>query len=298
MSAPNAMTGCPDNETLAAFIDGRLDPHASRAVIEHMADCPDCRDIFVAEGDLRADADVAPETEPEVSRFRARSWAVPLAVAATLAIALSLTVFRDRLFGPGTSDLVEASRSLKFRPVAARTSLDFPYKPPRPVLRNVAPKEIESDEVFLVAVAAQIKERVDLRSARSLHEVGTAYLVTRDHSEAVEMLEEAARNKSGESSVDAAIVKLTDVDLLSDLAAAYIARGQTADVAAAVKAAERAWTLEKTPTTAWNRALALERADRLADSAAAWRTYLRMDPSSEWSTEAQRHLDDVTSPDY
>jgi hypothetical protein len=111
------------------------------------------------------------------------------------------------------------------------------------------------------------------------------------------MLERAALKQSGESSIDAAIDKLTDVDLLTDLAAAYIAAGKPADVSAAVKAAERAWALEKTPTTAWNRALALERADRRADSASAWRTYLQMDPSSEWTAEAQRHLDDVTS-DY
>ncbi len=294
MSAPNAMTGCPGNETLAAFIDGRLDPDARRAVIEHMAVCPDCRDILVAEGDLRDDADVAPDMEPAVSRSRARSWAVPLGVAATLVIALSLTVFRDRFFGLGTSDLVEASRGLTRRPVEARLSPNFEYKPPTPRMRG---KPKSDADLHVELAAAEIKARVNPRSARSLHAGGVAYLVTDDDSEAVAMLERAALKQSGESSIDAAIVKLKDVDLLTDLAAAYIAAGKPADVSAAVKAAERAWALEKTPTTAWNRALALERADRRADSASAWRTYLQMDPSSEWTAEAQRHLDDVTS-DY
>jgi tetratricopeptide (TPR) repeat protein len=162
--------------------------------------------------------------------------------------------------------------------------------------------ETALEETSLELAAAQIKARVDPRSARSLHAGGIAHLVTREYSEAIQMLEDAARKKSGEASVDGAIAKLTDVDLLTDLAAAYLGRfrqtGKPPDASAAVKAATRAWTLDRTPTTAWNRALALQQLDRRADSAEAWRTYLQMDPSSEWATEAQGNLDRVTSPDY
>ncbi len=47
MTAPETMS-CPSEETLAEFIDGRLDPEARRSVVEHLAVCGECRDIVMA----------------------------------------------------------------------------------------------------------------------------------------------------------------------------------------------------------------------------------------------------------
>ena len=39
---------CPSDGTLAAFVDGRLDAAGRRQVVEHLADCAECRDTCVA----------------------------------------------------------------------------------------------------------------------------------------------------------------------------------------------------------------------------------------------------------
>jgi hypothetical protein len=44
---------CPDAETLAAFIDGRLWGAARAVVVEHIADCAECRDVVLGADELR-----------------------------------------------------------------------------------------------------------------------------------------------------------------------------------------------------------------------------------------------------
>ena len=43
-------TGFPSDETLAAFLDGRLDPETRRRVIEHMTTCDECYSVVAAAG--------------------------------------------------------------------------------------------------------------------------------------------------------------------------------------------------------------------------------------------------------
>ena len=57
MSTPIPMSNCPSEETLAAFIDGRLDSRARRHVIAHIAICPDCHAIVTASWDYVATAE-------------------------------------------------------------------------------------------------------------------------------------------------------------------------------------------------------------------------------------------------
>jgi anti-sigma factor RsiW len=48
------MIACPSDETLAAFIDGRLKGADSRAVVvDHIADCAECRDVVVMADEVR-----------------------------------------------------------------------------------------------------------------------------------------------------------------------------------------------------------------------------------------------------
>src|SRR3954471_18383905 len=59
---------CPDPETLAAYVDGMLDPAARAAVEAHAADCRDCREILADTAAFLLDvgqAEPAGEPDPE-----------------------------------------------------------------------------------------------------------------------------------------------------------------------------------------------------------------------------------------
>ena len=49
------MTNCPSEETLAAFIDGRLDIEARQRVVEHVTTCEDCYAIVSFAWDFQAE---------------------------------------------------------------------------------------------------------------------------------------------------------------------------------------------------------------------------------------------------
>lgn len=105
MNTPAATTiSCPDLEELAAFADGRLSGAARDAVVEHLADCEDCYEVYAETLRVREDlgpravplADDPPLTIPADApvvvhprSFRPPRWAVPvaaLAAAAALAV--------------------------------------------------------------------------------------------------------------------------------------------------------------------------------------------------------------------
>jgi hypothetical protein len=60
---------CPSEETNAAFLDGRLDEEARRQVVEHLADCGECRDMAVAVDEFR---NSAARQGPETNMLRTR----------------------------------------------------------------------------------------------------------------------------------------------------------------------------------------------------------------------------------
>lgn len=62
MNTPTATTTCPDLEELAAFADGRLSGAARDAVVEHLADCEDCYEIYAET--LRVQEDLGPRAVP------------------------------------------------------------------------------------------------------------------------------------------------------------------------------------------------------------------------------------------
>ncbi|HEY0372574.1 MAG TPA: zf-HC2 domain-containing protein, partial [Thermoanaerobaculia bacterium] len=133
MTIPEITTmNCPDEETLAAFIDGRLKGEARQRVVEHMANCADCRDIAVAANEyqpLPADVSHMPARSPMLK------WSVVAAIAAVVVLAFG-TMLRNRLISAPMTDLVEASESLDVRAVPARLSADFPHRRYQSVMRG------------------------------------------------------------------------------------------------------------------------------------------------------------------
>jgi len=81
---------CPDPGTMAAFVDGRLDAPAREVVLEHLAECPSCRDL-VTELSAPGDSTIVPPT----TRPRLRTLAIGLALAAALVLCLTLLLGGD-----------------------------------------------------------------------------------------------------------------------------------------------------------------------------------------------------------
>jgi hypothetical protein len=196
----------------------------------------------------------------------AAAW---LATAAALVVVF-LGPIRDRR---AMHSLVAAHAGLAERPVDGRLSADFEYHPQKQRFRSGTNDPKDAEWSLKAAAAAT------LETTRDAHLAGVAALLLEDYDEAVVRLTEAANADPN------------DARVVSDLAAAYYARwqhrGDDADLASAREKADRAWSLARTPQTAWNRALAL-------DTPEAWKKYLELDSTSPWAEEARERSQNVS----
>src|SRR4029077_1955951 len=90
--------------TLAAFIDGRLDPEARGKVIAHMATCSECYSVFMSATEMSATA--APLSTSHVSSKRAWVAVAVTALAAALAVVFLVSPARDFLLPHRDSGMV------------------------------------------------------------------------------------------------------------------------------------------------------------------------------------------------
>src|SRR2546430_1543511 len=83
-------TGFPSDETLAAFLDGRLDPETRRRVVEHMTTCDECYSVVMGGGNKGALA-MANEMHVRHPHSLRQRWAHVAAITA-LAILSSIAL--------------------------------------------------------------------------------------------------------------------------------------------------------------------------------------------------------------
>lgn len=262
------MTNCPDHARLATFIDGRLRGEERAVVLEHIADCGDCREVVMTADEVSAGA---VREEPVVrGRFNARVL-IPVAAAAAIVTVLFFGPLRDS----DMEKLARAAGSLDERATAGRFSADFPYRSAQ--TRRSADDTEPRYEIARVAaeVAAKAEKK---QNAGNLHAAGVAYLLLGPEyrERAVQALQAANAGKAGDAAV------------LNDLSAAYIASG---DYERALQTATESAALQETEAAAWNRALSLQYLGRSEQARSAWQGYLRLDPDSEWAKEARSYLD-------
>ena len=262
----------PTDETLAAYIDGRLDEETRRGVVEHMAECAECFDVVMGA------REVGIVGEP---RGRVVSWpvkaAIPLAVAAALAVVF-ITPIRERVW-PRDDIQTLAAAAPKQRIGEGRIA-DFPYRERPQTLRGNTDKETNYE---LWPVALPIYEKADKhRSSSTLHARGIAQLLMADDG-SVQSLEDAVKDDAHKPDIHSAIAASTNWKLLNDLAAGDIAAGHLDEAAEAVN---RAWVLSHDPAVAWNRAVVAQQTNS-PDAAARWNEYLQIDPSSQWAAEVR-----------
>jgi tetratricopeptide (TPR) repeat protein len=159
------------------------------------------------------------------------------------------------------------------RPVEARLSGGFAYAPMRSNLRGESSTPSLRPDIRIAAARIE-KEALVRRSPEVLRALGLAYLVVGDLDKAVPVFEEAIDRPN------------PDARLLSDAAAAYLARANKSDhpqdLAKALTMADRA--VKTAPNLAealFNKAYALEKLSLTAEARQAWQDYLAVDNSSD-----------------
>jgi hypothetical protein len=285
MSADMHHDAFPSDETLAAFIDGRLDAETRQRVVDHVSSCSECTDIVIASN--------AFETVPNVRTFPKRTLIVAAAIAAAVVLVAVLVPLRIWLAKPAVGIATLGEASPQYRTFAGRITA-FPYRPPQPVFRGAEEADGQENWAFAGVAAKAAEAAKQHPTAANLHSFGVSELVMRDAQTAVTTLEDAVRTSTGRRDIHEAVAACNDAALLSDLSAAYTANADATrtakDRAAAVDVAQRAWALRHDSEIAWNRAIALERMSRTDAARAAWQDYLALDPHSPWSSEAAAHL--------
>jgi len=287
-------TGFPSDETLAAFIDGRLDPETRGKVIAHMTTCSECYSVFVSATEMTAAA-AAPESSRRSSRTGWLAVAVA-AMAAVLAVVVLVTPVRDRILPRGDAGMVALANAAPPERIIAGRITGFPYQRMTPSMRgsNTNPMKNPANAALLTASAAVERSVIKRRSAANLHASGVAHLLLGDMNAAVDLLHESLLAETEQRTVSAAIEESDDVPLLNDLSAALSHRAvQQRNIPAAaeaVRCADRAFRLGRTPEAAWNRAIAIEALNGPKRAKTAWNDYLAIDRTSAWATEARKKL--------
>jgi CHAT domain-containing protein len=156
---------------------------------------------------------------------------------------------------------------------------DVPYSP------QVSAPSLSAE--FYASVSMLAEDAKKTPSASNLHALAVAHLLMGKPRRAVEMLGAALLKQTGELELPQAIRASHASALLNDFSVAAIGGEQSQ---MAVESTQRAWQLGRTAEAAWNRAVALEQIGLKNVTLAAWRDYRTFDPSSQWSSEAEKRI--------
>jgi hypothetical protein len=280
-------TPCVESETLAAFVEGKLDDAARQRLVAHLATCVDCDELVAEVIHTTAALDESRERSGEkVVRFdppapRPAPWSSRKGLAAVgglVAIAASvMLIVLNR--GTQLDNLVTIVGNERL--ILARPTGGFHYGSLKTPLRGPG----DDENYTLLAEAAALRERAErTNAADDLHAAGVAQLMIGDDVRGVTFLESAVSARPGEASFRA------------DLGAAYMSRfanrGDEAAAAAALAAFDQAIAAEPTLGEAWfNKAVLLERMNRPKDALDAWAKYLELPAEPGWHEAALRSRD-------
>lgn len=228
MLAPAATGGdsvrfCPDTETLAAFLEGRLEDAERARVADHVSSCDDCYDVVRESVPLLA--------EPRPSRKHLLRWALPLAAALLVAVGLWRALPSGNSYDRTIEPLVDAVG--KERYLEARLVGGFAFGPLRPHFRDASQAQDRGDWGVRSAVLRAEENARRGGSIDDRHVAAVGRLLLGDTEGALDALERLSRDRPSDSTI------------ASDLAAAYLTKGLREDSALFVR---RALDLLSTPT--------------------------------------------------
>lgn len=289
--------GCLDAELLASYVDAHVSA-AERVEIEaHLARCEDCYFAF-SEAVLEQRSERISE-EPDHS-VGWRPWmtrvAAGLAAAAALVIAVQVGIFR----GPasGTRPSIELNTALNqldaaagpYRKFQPRLTVIPTYRQLEPVMRSVSPSGEAPLAVREAATRVERVARAEMEKAATAN--GTIVEGQRALAATALLLGQPQRAVEDVTPLE----QSSDAGVLSDVAAAYLARGGEGDATHAIALLERAVTMDANRVEAWfNLGLAAEAAGQPERATEAWTRALALDATSGWAAEARAHLDKLTT---
>ncbi|HEX3070110.1 MAG TPA: zf-HC2 domain-containing protein [Thermoanaerobaculia bacterium] len=293
----------PDAEDLSRFIEGTLEEPERAAIVEHVADCDDCRIIVVDASEFFAKEHPVSDRQVAQSKMSGRWW---MSAAAAIAIAVGGVWIVEELRDP-LAPVKEASSHSTTRLVSTRLS-DFPYAL-RPRVNRGSGEPPDAASQQLAAVAEVVSTRSG-DSIRMQHARGIALLLVAQENLA-EVTENTEKDNEDRQSYrgdrDRAIAMLRsaaagapdDESYQTDLAAALIATGEKANINQALEIYTRVLAHDKRSLEAlFNRAIAFEGVDT-NKAIAAYQAYLQVDSSSRWADEARerfKYLSDELKP--
>jgi tetratricopeptide (TPR) repeat protein len=303
----------PEAEDLGRFVEGTLDAPQRTAIVDHIADCDDCRIVVVDAAEFESQS--AEVTE----KWGGKRW---LASAAAVVFVVTLGGFsnheyREKAAGkeidlvgdaphfvtdavrtsvrswPWLLSRLEAGLSLidplyavkgaykeqTARPIEGRLS-GFRHVP-RHTMRGETDGDVDISTLLLQSEAAGAAELAG-DDARTLHARGIGLLLSGDAKGSIAHLQAATESDP------------RNAKYASDLAAALIAAAGSdrTRLDSAVAASDRALRIDPhSPDALFNRAVALERLGRDDDARAAYQRYLAVDSTSSWAAEARQHID-------
>lgn len=277
----------PPAEDLGRFIEGTLDDAGRAAVVEHVADCDDCRIIVV-------DTTEFIEESVPVRRVANGRW---MAIAASFilvigAAALVWNAQRDRL-----STVKEDYSKLSSRPVLGRLS-GFAFVR----LNNTRSGPQEDTDLAALMVQSEVGNILEHQgnSAKALHATGVAYLMRAqlEKGEPNEQSDELNRDRKEnraraiENLRAAANAAPDNAQYQSDLAAALIAEGSPQSLNLAVAACKKALQIDpRSPDALFNLAKAQEIQGKTSEALKAYKDYLAVDATSPWADEVRQEID-------
>jgi CHAT domain-containing protein len=274
----------PEDQIMAAFVEGKLAPAETAVIAEHLRGCSDCRTVVAETARFESE-------EPASSSTHAvRPWL--LAVAALVAaVAITAPILRwnaTRSTSSDHSDTRDTSLIAQLiavaphdhRVVAARLS-GFRWARLQAPSRGDATPD-PADLKVAGAVGEVLEKTADQHQPEARHATGVAFLLISRRNDSIAALEQAARNSS-------------DAHVWNDLAAARYAVAvedeRPSQLPEALADADHALRLDPTlPEALFNRALIIERLGITEQARKAWHRYLQVDPGSAWAVEARAHL--------
>src|SRR5947199_1611628 len=178
-------SGFPSDETLAAFIDGRLDDVTRRRVVEHMTTCDECYAVYVAATEMQKASSATP---PRRRMMHRHFWAATLTM---VVLAVTTGVFFARFRHTGIDRLVAATNHQPYRTLEGRLSGGFAWKPLHEIERK-APAAVQKDDTkwSLFSAANEVADAAHKDpSAKNLHALGVSHLLIGNFDEAIATLQ-------------------------------------------------------------------------------------------------------------
>lgn len=255
----------PEAEDLGQFVEGTLNESERAVIVQHVADCDECRMLIV---------DAAEFSEP--AKAESRSWWMQ--IAASLILVAVIGGFTFNHFRDPLAKVEKSYAQVPSRPLEARLS-GFSYTP----RRNMRGAGDEADPMLdiMKGDAAAVAELTG-NDAKTVHARGIALLlIETDPKKSLADLQAAVDSEPNNAKYQ------------SDLAAALITAGERdpSMLPAALAACDRALRIDpNSPDALFNRAVALQALGR-PDAVAAYETYLKIDPSSPWAREARNSIE-------